>query len=60
MALAAIEAGKHVYCESRLHSTAAECLEMALAAERNSVQTAVDSTTSKPDDKAGKGNHRKR
>ncbi len=41
MALAAIEAGKHVYCEKPLAPTAAECLEMALAAERNGVQTAV-------------------
>ncbi len=41
MALAAIEAGKHVYCEKPLAPTAAECLEMTLAAERKGVQTAV-------------------
>ena len=41
MALAAIEAGKHVYCEKPLAPTAAECLEMTLAAERMGIQTAV-------------------
>ena len=41
MALAAIEAGKHVYCEKPLAPTASECLEMTLAAERQGVQTAV-------------------
>lgn len=41
MALAAIEAGKHVYCEKPLAPTAAECLEMTLAAERKGIQTAV-------------------
>src|SRR5690606_25400416 len=41
MALAAIEAGKHVYCEKPLAPTASECLEMTLAAERKGVQTAV-------------------
>lgn len=41
MALAAIEAGKHVYCEKPLAPTAADCLQMTLAAERRGVQTAV-------------------
>ncbi len=41
MALAAIEAGKHVYCEKPLAPTAADCLEMTLAAERKGIQTAV-------------------
>jgi predicted dehydrogenase len=41
MALAAIDAGKHVYCEKPLAPTAAECLEMTLAAERKGIQTAV-------------------
>ncbi len=41
MALAAIEAGKHVYCEKPLAPTASECIEMTLAAERRGIQTAV-------------------
>jgi len=41
MALAGIEAGKHVYCEKPLAPTAAECLEMTLAAEKAGVKTAV-------------------
>ena len=41
MALAAIDAGKHVYCEKPLAPTAADCLEMTLAAERKGVRTAV-------------------
>lgn len=41
MALAAIGAGKHVYCEKPLAPTAADCLEMTLAAERRGVRTAV-------------------
>lgn len=41
MALAAINSGKHVYCEKPLAPTAAECLEMTLAAERKGLQTAV-------------------
>ncbi|OEI83842.1 Gfo/Idh/MocA family oxidoreductase [Brucella sp. BO3] len=41
MALAAITAGKHVYCEKPLAPSAADCLEMTLAAERKGIQTAV-------------------
>lgn len=41
MALAAIGAGKHVYCEKPLAPTSAQCLEMTLAAERKGVKTAV-------------------
>ncbi len=41
MALAAIAAGKHVYCEKPLAPTAAEALEMTEAAERAGVVTAV-------------------
>ncbi len=41
MALAAIAAGKHVYCEKPLAPTAAEAGEMCLAAERAGVQTQV-------------------
>ncbi|MBQ0708667.1 MULTISPECIES: Gfo/Idh/MocA family oxidoreductase [unclassified Ochrobactrum] len=41
MALAAIEAGKHVYCEKPLAPTASECIEMTLAAERRGIQTSV-------------------
>jgi len=41
MALAAIEGGKHVYCEKPLAPTASECIEMTLAAERRGIQTAV-------------------
>ncbi len=41
MALAAIAAGKHVYCEKPLAPTAAEALEMATAAEAAGVKTQV-------------------
>ena len=41
MALAAIAAGKHVYCEKPLAPTAAEALEMTLAAEAAGIVTAV-------------------
>ena len=41
VALAAIEAGKHVYCEKPLTNTAAEALELAQAAERRGVVTMV-------------------
>jgi len=41
MALAAIAAGKHVYCEKPLAPTAADAQEMADAAERAGVQTFV-------------------
>jgi len=41
MALAAVAAGKHVYCEKPLAPTAAEALEMTLAAEAAGVVTAV-------------------
>jgi predicted dehydrogenase len=41
MALAAIAAGKHVYCEKPLAPTATEAGEMTLAAERAGVQTMV-------------------
>jgi len=41
MAMAAIAAGKHVYCEKPLAPTAADCLEMTLAAEKAGIQTAV-------------------
>ena len=41
MTLAAIAAGKHVYCEKPLAPTAAEAGEMALAAEKAGVATQV-------------------
>lgn len=41
MALAALAAGKHVYCEKPLAPTAAEAGEMCLAAEAAGVQTQV-------------------
>jgi predicted dehydrogenase len=41
MALAAIAAGKHVYCEKPLAPTAADALEITLAAEAAGVKTAV-------------------
>jgi len=41
MAMAAIAAGKHVYCEKPLAPTAADCLEMTLAAEKAGIKTAV-------------------
>lgn len=41
MALAAIAAGKHVYCEKPLAPTAAEALEMAQAAAKAGVATQV-------------------
>ena len=41
MALAAIAAGKHVHCEKPLAPTAAECREMALAAEAAGLVTQV-------------------
>ena len=41
MSLAAIAAGKHVYCEKPLAPTAADAQEMADAAERAGVQTFV-------------------
>ena len=41
MALAAIAAGKHVYCEKPLAPTAAEALEMTRAAEKAGVVTQV-------------------
>lgn len=41
MALAAINAGKHVYCEKPLASTAAQAREMADAAEASGVRTQV-------------------
>jgi predicted dehydrogenase len=41
MALAAIAAGKHVYCEKPLAPSAVDALEMATAAERAGVKTMV-------------------
>jgi predicted dehydrogenase len=41
MSLAAIAAGKHVYCEKPLAPLAADALEMALAAEAKGVKTQV-------------------
>lgn len=41
MALAAVEAGKHVYCEKPLAPTAAEALDMARAAGKAGVVTQV-------------------
>lgn len=41
MSLAAIAAGKHVYCEKPLAPLAADALEMALAAEARGVKTQV-------------------
>lgn len=41
MAMAAIAAGKHVYCEKPLAPTATEAEQMTLAAEAAGVQTAV-------------------
>ena len=41
MALAAIAAGKHVHCEKPLAPTAADCKEMALAAEAAGLVTQV-------------------
>lgn len=41
MALAAIAAGKHVYCEKPLAPSAADALEMAVAAEAAGVKTQV-------------------
>ena len=41
MALAAIAAGKHVYCEKPLALTAADAKELALAAEARGVRTLV-------------------
>jgi len=38
MAMAAIAAGKHVYCEKPLAPSAADCLEMTLAAEKAGVK----------------------
>jgi len=41
MAMAAIAAGKHVYCEKPLAGSASDCLEMTLAAEKAGIKTAV-------------------
>jgi predicted dehydrogenase len=41
IALAAIAAGKHVHCEKPLAPTAADALEMTLAAERAGIKTQV-------------------